>query len=65
MYKMVNTFHNTSAATKYSPEERYEIDMRIAQGTAPEAEKQARRRAHNKLCGSQNCTCGNSWGERR
>jgi hypothetical protein len=64
MYTMKNSFHNTSATTKYSPEARYEIDYRIASGTATEAEKQARRRAHNKLCGSPTCTCGNSWGER-
>lgn len=64
LHLMTNDFHNTQAWTKYSPEQRYEIDERIAQGTATDAEKQARRRAHNILCGSPTCTCGNSWGER-
>ena len=65
MYTLTNSFHGTEGKTKYSEEERYKISGRIAQGTATEAEKQARRRAHNKLCGSPDCTCGNSWGERK
>ncbi len=63
-YTIANSFHNTEAKTKYSPEERYRIDERIAMGQATNAEKQARRRAHDKLCGSPTCTCSNSWGER-
>ena len=60
-----NSFHGTVATTKYSEEERERIAMCRAQGTATEAEVQAMRRAHNKLCGNSTCTCSNGWGERK
>ncbi len=67
MYKISNSFHNTAAGTKYSPEQRHEIEERIATGTATDAERQAMRRAKKKLCGFPQiamCSCSDGWGER-
>jgi hypothetical protein len=64
LYTMKNSFHNTFAQTKYSPDERFLISVNRLQGKATGAEIQAERRAFNKLCGIRDCTCCNSWGER-
>ncbi|MDY6835524.1 MAG: hypothetical protein SVY53_12065 [Chloroflexota bacterium] len=64
-YELINNFHNTKTTTKYSAEERQEIDYRVYTGTAAAAEKQARRRARNALCPSIDCQCCNDWGERK
>lgn len=64
MYILINTYHNTVATTKYSPEERKEISYRVYSGVATNAEKQARNRARRSLCGIRECMCSNGWGER-
>jgi hypothetical protein len=64
MYTLTNNFHNTETKSKYSPAERDDIDARVYNGKATPAEKQARKRAWNKLCGISDCQCSNGWGER-
>ncbi len=58
-----NTFHNTWAYTRYTPEELDRIANTPSYERTP-AEKSLVRRLHDKLCGSSDCTCGNSLGER-
>ena len=66
METLTNDFHGTKHRTKYTAEQRDEIDARIYQSRYPSREPgyQARRRAKNALCGIAGCVCGNSWGIR-
>ncbi len=60
-----NNFHNTTATTKYSAQERCKITERVYTGVATPAEYAAMHRAWKKLCGMTGCVCGDSWGERK
>lgn len=59
-YAIRNTYHNTATSTKYNEQERADADLAPAGSPI----YQAMRRAHDRLCGSADCTCSNSWGER-
>ena len=64
MNTLTNDFHNTEARTRLSNEELVALQYRIYNGTASDADKQTRRRLHNQLCGSSDCTCGGTFGQR-
>jgi len=65
MNTMTNTFHSTEHRTKYTAEQREQIDLDIMAGKldSRSPEYRARRRAKLALC-SDACTCSNAWGAR-
>jgi hypothetical protein len=64
MTTLTNNFHNTTYRTRKSDDELYAIKHRLYDGTATDADKRFRRRVRNALCGSDDCTCGGTFGER-
>ena len=60
---LTNSYHNTETTTRKTRNELEEIEHRILQGRASDAEKALHRRIRNALCVA-GCKCGNFWGER-
>lgn len=65
-YAIRNSFHNTEITTKYSPEDRDDIDEQIGMGKLNSESPQYRARQYlkRKLCGVTGCSCSDAWGER-
>lgn len=64
MYTYTNSFHNTSARSRYSPEQLEDISVRILGHLLSSAEKAMQYRLWKKLCGMSDCTCGDNFGRR-
>ena len=63
METLRNTFHDTTASTRYTRKQLVDILSRSKWDWTP-AEQALVRRLHDKLCGSKDCTCSNAMGER-
>jgi hypothetical protein len=59
-----NDFHDTELLINKTDEQLDAISSRIYEGTASKADKAYRRKLHNALCGSDDCTCGDNFGRR-
>lgn len=59
-----NSFHNTELSINKTDEQLDAISYRIYEGRASQADKAYRRKLHNALCGSDDCTCGDKFGRR-
>lgn len=59
-----NDYHNTEITINKTDEQLDAISYRIYAGTASKADKAYRRRLHDALCGSDDCTCGDEFGRR-
>lgn len=57
-----NDFHQTECRTRKSPTQLEEIARLIYIGQATNEQKLLRFRIWHKLCGIQNCTCGDLYG---
>jgi hypothetical protein len=59
-----NDFHNMKITINKTDKQLDAISYRIYSGTASKADKAYRRKLHNALCGSDECTCGDDFGRR-
>ena len=64
MNTLTNSFHNTQVNTRLSDEELEALDHRLYAGSANSADRQTKNRLHDALCGSHDCTCGDTFGRR-
>ena len=64
MNTLTNSYHNTEARTKLTDDELEALSYRLYDGTATDADRATRRRLHDRLCGSNDCTCGDDFGRR-
>ena len=64
MNTLTNSLHNTEVNTRLSDDDLMFLKHRLADGTASSTDRQTRRRLHDALCGSNDCTCGDEFGRR-
>ena len=61
-----NSFHGTELVINKTDDQLEAISYRLYGGSVPasKADKAYRRKLHNALCGSDDCTCGDEFGRR-